>query len=399
MRDFGWEPVILTVENGAYQALDPTLENEIPNNIHIYKTKAFQPFDIYKKLTGQKQAIENPFSKKDKTIIENLAKWIRLNLFIPDARIGWYKYAVKAAQKIIKDEQIDIIYSSSPPHSLQLIAKKIAKRNSIKWVADFRDPWSELVHYQNNKRSWLTKKIDHRFEKSVFRNADHIIAAANNYAQCIKSHVNREISIIYNGYDPSDFSEKKNTLRDYLKITYTGELSKDRIPYNLLRVISRLKIQKLQLQFIGNSCPELYDIIRELNISDKVFIRQYLPHTDAIAELQDSDILLLVINQVSDGRGIVPGKLFEYMGIHKPILCIGDPEGESAQLIKETHSGYCINHEDEESISTLLSEINNKVTQNLSFQVKTFERRYETQQLCEIFNSLLNHSSNKAMNK
>lgn len=185
MRFFGWEPVILTVENGEYPAIDPSLIQEIPDNIQVYKTKAFQPFQLYRMLTGKKGNTHNNanvFGQKDKTFVERLAKWIRLNLFIPDARIGWYAYAVKAAKKIIEQEHIDLIYSSSPPHSLQLIAQKIAKQNKIKWVADFRDPWSELVHYQSYKRTWLTRKIDSHFEKSVFRSADRLVAAANDYA-------------------------------------------------------------------------------------------------------------------------------------------------------------------------------------------------------------------------
>ena len=99
MRFFGWEPVILTVENGEYPAIDPSLIQEIPDNIQVYKTKAFQPFQLYRMLTGKKGNTHNNanvFGQKDKTFVERLAKWIRLNLFIPDARIGWYAYAVKA---------------------------------------------------------------------------------------------------------------------------------------------------------------------------------------------------------------------------------------------------------------------------------------------------------------
>ena len=126
-----------------------------------------------------------------------------------------------------------MIYSSSPPHSLQLIAQKIAKQNKIKWVADFRDPWSELVHYQSYKRTWLTRKIDSHFEKSVFRSADRLVAAANDYATCIKTHVDRKIEVIYNGYDPSDFPKPKSKNTEDFLITYTGELSEDRIPHAL----------------------------------------------------------------------------------------------------------------------------------------------------------------------
>ena len=364
MRFFGWEPVILTVENGEYPAIDPSLIQEIPDNIQVYKTKAFQPFQLYRMLTGKKGNTHNNanvFGQKDKTFVERLAKWIRLNLFIPDARIGWYAYAVKAAKKIIEQEHIDLIYSSSPPHSLQLIAQKIAKQNKIKWVADFRDPWSELVHYQSYKRTWLTRKIDSHFEKSVFRSADRLVAAANDYATCIKTHVDR------------DFPKPKSRNTEDFLITYTGELSEDRIPHALLRALSRLEHSNIKLQFIGNTCPELKQEIQRLNLGNKVMLKPYMPHIASIAELQQSDLLLLVINQVANGKGIVPGKIFEYLGTRKPILCLGDPTGEAGEIIKTTNSGF--------------------VLPGLSFQTEQFERKNETGQLCDIFNTLVNKPS------
>ena len=340
MRFFGWEPVILTVENGEYPAIDPSLIQEIPDNIQVYKTKAFQPFQLYRLLTGKKGNTHNNanvFGQKDTTFVERLAKWIRLNLFIPDARIGWYAYAVKAAKKIIEQEHIDLIYSSSPPHSLQLIAQKIAKQNKIKWVADFRDP--------------------------------------------------------YNGYDPSDFPKPKSRNTEDFLITYTGELSEDRIPHALLRALSRLEHSNIKLQFIGNTCPELKQEIQQLNLGNKVILKPYMPHIASIAELQQSDLLLLVINQVANGKGIVPGKIFEYLGTRKPILCLGDPTGEAGEIIKTTNSGFCIAHHNEEEIFTLLSRLSSGVLPGLSFQTEQFERKNETGQLCDIFNTLVNKPS------
>ena len=342
MRFFGWEPVILTVENGEYPAIDPSLIQEIPDNIQVYKTKAFQPFQLYRMLTGKKGNTHNNanvFGQKDTTFVERLAKWIRLNLFIPDARIGWYAYAVKAAKKIIEQEHIDLIYSSSPPHSLQLIA------------------------------------------------------AANDYATCIKTHVDRKIEVIYNGYDPSDFPKPKSRNTEDFLITYTGELSEDRIPHALLRALSRLEHSNIKLQFIGNTCPELKQEIQRLNLGNKVMLKPYMPHIASIAELQQSDLLLLVINQVANGKGIVPGKIFEYLGTRKPILCLGDPTGEAGEIIKTTNSGFCIAHHNEEEIFTLLSRLSSGVLPGLSFQTEQFERKNETGQLCDIFNTLVNKPS------
>jgi len=394
MQKYGWEPVILTVSNGEYQAIDETFIAEIPHNIKVYKTTAIQPFKLYKWFTGKKKDVNltnEVFSQKNKR--DGIAKWVRMNLFIPDARVGWYFTAVKAAKRIIEQEHIDLIYSSSPPHSLQLIAKKAAKKSGLKWVADFRDPWSELVYYQTNKRSWLTRKIDGYFEKSVFRAADQLITAAHDYAKCIKKHVNREIEVIYNGYDPCDFPGVPPKQKPDFLITYTGELSKDRIPYALLRALNRLKNTNLKLQFVGNICQEVHEEVERLNLLDKVVFKPYLPHAASIAELQNSDLLLLVIDQIPSRKGIVPGKLFEYLGTHKPILCLGDPSGESCEIIRNTNSGFCIAHDREEEIFHLLSELSTGTLPDLTFEIEQFERENETRQLCRIFDSLLNPSS------
>ena len=178
LPQFGWEPVILTVETPDSPIEDYSLLEDIPPNTKVYKTKALEPFNFYKKVTGRKKEekissdilVDNSRS----SFVEKLSKWIRLNLFIPDAKIGWIPYAVKNGLKIINDENIDLIFSSSPPHTIQKIGKKLSKKSKLKWVADFRDPWMEIVHYQNVRRNFITKYIDSKLEKSILKTADGI---------------------------------------------------------------------------------------------------------------------------------------------------------------------------------------------------------------------------------
>ncbi len=399
MRQYGWEPVILTVRDGEYPAIDHTFEQEIPKGIKIYKTGSIQPFSLYRSLTGKKKHAKitnDVFTRKNKNIMDRIAKWIRLNLFIPDARIGWYFHAHRQASRIIREEKIDLIFSSSPPHSLQLIARKIARKHRIKWVADFRDPWSELVHYQANKRSWLTRKIDGHFEKIVFKDADRIIAAAKHYAQCIKSHVDRQIDVIYNGYDAADMLPATEKTDSCFLITYTGELSKDRIPYPLIKALSKLKNDRIRLQFIGNACEELHEEVLRNNIEGITTYKHYIPHKEALRELARSDLLLIVVNNTSEGRGIVPGKLFEYMGMRKPILCIGPETGETAHLIAGNGAGFTVDYPDEEKCSRIITELLHHQTASLTFTVDKFERQHETKQLCAIFDSLTNKPTSHA---
>ena len=148
LPQFGWEPVILTVENGNFPAVDEGLLGEVPDNLKVYKTKTLEPFAIYNKLQGKdKTSAVDTFTitKSGKSFKDKLGNAIRSYFFIPDARKGWKPFAVKAGLDIIKKEKIDLIFSSSPPHSLQLIAKDLAKKTQLPSVADFRDPWFNAI--------------------------------------------------------------------------------------------------------------------------------------------------------------------------------------------------------------------------------------------------------------
>src|SRR5690606_13755203 len=172
LPEFGWEPVILTVENGEYPALDSSFEDDIPKGMKVYKTKALEPFHVYKALTGQSRDSKidtNILKSESENLREKISKWIRLNIFIPDARIGWMAYAVRQGMEIIENENISLIISTSPPQSLQLSAMRIARKSKKPWVADFRDPWTSIAYYQKSKRFALTKKLDHYLEKKVLQ--------------------------------------------------------------------------------------------------------------------------------------------------------------------------------------------------------------------------------------
>ena len=190
LPEFGWEPVILTVENPDSPVDDTSLLNDIPKGTKVYKTKSLEPFELYKKFAGKKSDSKIPndvlLNKKNLSLKVRLAQWIRLNLFIPDAKIGWKKYAVKKGLEIIKTENIDLIFTTSPPQTVALIGRKLSKLCGVKWIADFRDPWMEIVYYQNVNRTKLTKVVDSSLEKKVMNNADTIITISYDIADLIR---------------------------------------------------------------------------------------------------------------------------------------------------------------------------------------------------------------------
>ena len=176
LPEFGWEPYILTVKYGEYYAIDDKLLDEIPENLQVYKTSAFEPYNLYRKVLGKSKDKSLPVyilntSKKD-SLLERISKWIRVNLFIPDPRMFWLPFAASKGEKIIKEKNIDLIFTSSPPHTVQLIGKRLSKITGKPWVADFRDPWTKAFWFSEIKRTSFSAKINKSMEKGVLDSAD-----------------------------------------------------------------------------------------------------------------------------------------------------------------------------------------------------------------------------------
>ena len=193
LPEFGWQPIILTVENGEYPAIDESLLKEIPQGIKVYKTKSFEPFTIYRKFFSDKKNQPIPvgiLAQSGGSLKKRIANFIRLNFIIPDAKIGWKFSAVKEGQKIIDLEKPDLIFSSSPPPTTHLIAKTLAKRNKIKWIADLRDPWSKIHYYQNNRLA-IANKLDERIEHKTLSASNKVITVSENFAKLISVEKNK----------------------------------------------------------------------------------------------------------------------------------------------------------------------------------------------------------------
>ena len=352
---YGWEPVILTVRKGEYPA------KEIPSHLKVYKTKTFEPFSIFKLVSGKKKddAIGTYIlSEKSPNLVTRLSKWIRLNLFIPDARVGWKRYAVREGKKIIRSENIDLILTSSPPHSLQLIGQALARETGKPWIADYRDPWKEVVYNQNLKRSARAERKDRRLEHDALNAADGIVSISKDILQLLESKREkpRNGCLVFNGYDNRPAPLPRN---DCPVITYTGVLSVTRIPTPLLPALRELREENIRfrLKFIGNTCPELRQLVEENGlIADTEYI-SYLPHDESIRHINSSDALLLVIDNVPNNKGILTGKLFEYIGAQRSILAIGNTEGEARHIIDECQCGEMVDYNDTEGAKRILRKL------------------------------------------
>ena len=226
LRDYGWEPVILTVKDGSYPYTDPKLESEVPKGIEVHRTKTFEPFEIYNLLRGQKgKAVPLAVATASKkSLFQRLSGYIRANFFLPDARVGWKPYAIKEASNIIESQKIDAIITTGPPHSTHLIGQALKAKYKLPWVADFRDPWTEIFNNQYLPFTEASKAKDKKMEASVLRDCDVATVIGEGMKSVFPSKFTPKMEVITNGYDESDFDRTLQPETDKYRMRYVGNL-------------------------------------------------------------------------------------------------------------------------------------------------------------------------------
>lgn len=406
LPEFGWQPVVLTVDNGDFPARDESLLREIPASVTVYRTKIFEPYSLYRKLTGKAAGspvdVENiPGTVRRRSLAESAASFIRSTFFIPDARIGWYPYATSEGLEIIRNEGIQAIYSSSPPYTTAVIARKLHQATNLPWIAGFRDPWTGFLSTPD--RWFFPAAVDRYLEGSVIRDATVIEAAWRGILKdIIKKHPYVDCTKLFhlpNGFDSEDYPEADQKPRDRFVVTYTGSLYGKRNPGMFLKAVDELVAEgsvdpeKVLLQFIGRFGEEVREMVERSAIRQSVKLVPYLPHAESIMELLRSDALLLIVDDADGSEEIVPGKVYEYIGARRPIIALA-PEGAVAELIRETRSGFVAGGNDLPKIKSAFLEYYRKfpydtpaIEQDLR-AVQKYERREITRHLASLLDAV-----------
>lgn len=398
LPEFGWKPIILNVKKGEYPAIDETMAEDIPECCKVYKTNSIEPNFLYKKFTGMKLDEKIPvavLAEKNQNWKKKVSNWIRINLFIPDAKIGWIPFGVKAGKKIIIKEKPDIIFSSSPPPTVHLIANKLAKWSGIKWVADFRDPWTDIYHYNKIKINSISKNYDKHLENNILHTCKKIIVVNDNFFQDFKNQ--EKMSIIPNGYDSSDMipteTPDKNTK---FTIRYMGSMKIRQYVdsfFCILKEISKIKNLKnsIRLDIIGRIDPLIVKLIREKNINLEINFTGYLPHKEAIHLIANADLYLFIIGKGNRGKFITTSKIFEYLMMKKPIIAYGPLDGTANKILKKTGAGKMFDYDNKVDAKKYILGLYQKWNQgNIYFKVdleeiKKYDRKILTQKLVQIF--------------
>ncbi|MFK5890648.1 MAG: glycosyltransferase family 4 protein [Flavobacteriaceae bacterium] len=384
-------PIVYTVENPSYALEDTSFKT--PKGVEVIKKSIWEPYAWASKISGKDQKktsagfLEEAPSKKNKMV-----NYIRANFFIPDARKYWVKPSVAYLENFIKSEKIETIITTGPPHSLHLIGLKLKQKLGIKWLADFRDPWTQIDYFHKlpfNK--WALKK-HYQLEKEVATNTDAVLVIGEKMKTYF-SQFNKQTRVITNGFDGDDTILKVALDKDFT-ITHVGSLNADRNPNYFWESLQELITENadfkkhLKVKLIGKITSQVSESISRFRLQDFVEHIDYVPHEEVKKYQQAAQILLLPVNNVPSAKGILTGKIFEYLQANRPILALGPTDGDLAALLNKTEAGKIVAFDDTEVLKKiLLSYFADYKKGNLKVTVKhlsDYQAKNITQELVKI---------------
>ena len=294
---------------------------------------------------------------KENTILQSAMIWIRGNFFIPDARKFWIKPSITYLSDYIQKNKIDAIISTGPPHSMHLIAMGLKQKFNIPWIADFRDPWTQIDFYSQLKLSSFADKKHKKLENEVLTQASKVVTISPSCGKDLEALGVRKVDVITNGFDTDDFKlEEHLSIYDGFMFHHTGALNKDRNPYTLWKVLGDLSKENLEfkkeliVKFTGKTDALVFESLKQQGLTDNFQKSDYTPHSEVVKSMMQSPILLLPLNNTPNNAGVLSGKLFEYLAAKRPIFGIGLPNADAASILKETQAGVMLDFDDYEGM-------------------------------------------------
>lgn len=402
LPDFGFNPIIYTPENPNYPIVDETLLNDVPKGIDILRTKIWEPYQLAEKLNkSNKKFKAGQFDiGKNQSWKSKVSIWIRGNFFIPDARRFWVKPSTSFLTKYLKENNIEVLVTTGPPHSLHLIGLNLKKKfPTLKWIADFRDPWTEISYYKHLKLTRWADNIHHRMEKEVFKTADVTLATSYTDAENFRK-AGANSFCITNGFDEADTKAlAQPTASEHFTLSYIGVLEQLRNPEILWNVIEKINKENpefaklFKLKFVGRLDDTILKRLENSNIKTQLINKGYVPHNEALQEMLDSEVLLITNFPNESSKGIIPGKIFEYLAAKKKILSFGPQEADVSRILEETNMGHHFTYDAKEQVKAFILEEferwKNKENRGDASNILQFSRRELTHQLSELIRSKL----------
>jgi glycosyltransferase involved in cell wall biosynthesis len=281
-------------------------------------------------------------------------------LLLPDENVTWNATAIPKAIQIVRSEGIDVVLTTSPPASVHLIGAAVKRATGVKWVADLRDSIALHAHRSAEGIGARAKqKARAGVAHLVARKADAIVTAAEAITTETRglSPAGRLVTIP-NGCDFDDFAGLEHARGDRLRITHAGSFFGKRDPKPFLRALAASGLEDVTVRFLGDFRPADREAVHALGLEGRVELIPHVPRRESLRLQRESDVLLLLIPEAGGrGRGVLSGKVFEYIAAERPILAVVPPDGAAAQLVRDANVGVVAAPEDVDAIRDALADL------------------------------------------
>jgi glycosyltransferase involved in cell wall biosynthesis len=341
LGEFGWEPVIITPRDGSWPYRDESLLADVPPGLRVVHTATREPFAWYNRLTGgegKTVPVAMTGFRDSRSPVQRLAKWIRANAFIPDARVGWKPFALKAAREEIRRGGVQAIITTGPPQSTHLAGLELKRTTGLPWVADFRDPWTTVYYNAFFPRSQRTRRKDQALEDAVLRGADHVTVISSGMAEEFRDRA-RALTVLYNGYDEKDLYTGAPEPDERFRLAYVGNMKPNQQVPALWRALAAVAkrdagfARQLCLHFTGSLDPGVREAIAAAGLEHNLLSDAFVAHAEATRRMAQAALLLFVVPDAPDNRRIITGKIFEYLASNTRMLSIAPTDGDAAAIL------------------------------------------------------------------
>ena len=361
----GVEVHVLTIDpaSAAYQQVDESLVGEVEDGIVVHRVKAFNPFAVLKKVAPSAIPGAAFSERKSSGLLGRLLTVLRSHLFIPDPRKTWVRKAVHKGCALVDEYGLQTVITTSPPQSVQLIGQGVKRaRPNVQWMADFRDPWTDIFYYERLGHSLLSRRIDAAMERRVLQQADQVLAVSWGFRDLLASKVEAEhqgkFHVLTNGmdFDPIDHEKDSGNQDGPCRIVHTGTIAPSYAPELVFDAIAALNAEgehrPFEFDYYGGVSAEYQKELEERY--DFIRFHGFVTQNQIGAIQRAADVLFLLGPDVEKSKGHIPGKLFEYMGALRPIAFLGNPSDDVARILSETQTGVCLPRGDDRAIREAL---------------------------------------------
>ena len=397
---FGITPVVYVPKNPQYPIVDETLTEDLPKEVVIIKRSISEPYKwiswLFKKKT--QQLSQGLIQENKPSLIERFMRFVRGNFFIPDARVSWVAPSVAFLSQYINEHGIETIISTGPPHSMHLIANELIKIHTrLKWIADFRDPWTTIGYHNDLYMTHWAQKKHLKLERTVLQSAHTILTTSYTTKALFSKKTATPIEVITNGFEPFENSSLTSPEENKFSLVHIGSLLSKRNPKILWEAIGELVTEnqlfaaQLSIDFVGLVSDEVKTTITAHGLASYCNFHGYISHEEARKHQYTAHLLLLIEIDSEAHKGIIPGKIFEYLQSLRPILAIGPEDWDVARLLPENNLNALGTYHDKAMVKSFIETRFNAgrgISAEIDPTLSKYERKNLTEDLSKIIKNL-----------